>query len=79
MAGCWRRLHNEELHNLYNSPNIIKVIKSRRMIWVGHVTHMGEMRNAYSILVGQPAKKRPLRRTRHRQENNIRMDFKELG
>jgi hypothetical protein len=61
VTGDWRKLHNEELHNLYSSPNIIRMIKSRRMRWAGHVARMGEMRNAYRILVG----KRPLGRPRH--------------
>jgi hypothetical protein len=54
MTGDWRKLHNEELHNLYSSPNIIRMIKSRRMKWAGHVARMGETRNAYRILVGKP-------------------------
>jgi hypothetical protein len=54
VTGDWRKLHNEELHNLYSSPNIIRMIKSRRMRWAGHVARMGETRNAYRILVGQP-------------------------
>jgi hypothetical protein len=54
VEGGWRRLHNEELHNLYASPNIIRVIKSKRMKWAGHVERMGEMRNAYKISVGEP-------------------------
>jgi hypothetical protein len=58
MAGEWRRLHNEELHNLYTSPNIIWVIKSRRITWVCHVAHMGDRRAAYRILVGKPEGKR---------------------
>jgi hypothetical protein len=60
----WRKLHNEELHNLYSSPNIIRIIKSRRMRWAGHVARMGEPRNAYRILVGKPEEKRPLGRPR---------------
>jgi hypothetical protein len=56
----WRKLHNEELHNLYSSPNIIRMIKSRRMRWIGHVVRMGEKRNAYRILVGKPEGKSPL-------------------
>jgi hypothetical protein len=74
MAGGWRRLHNEELHNFHTSPDIIKVIKSRKVKWVEHVACMGEMRSAYNILVGKPEEKRPLRRPRHRWEDNIRMD-----
>jgi hypothetical protein len=64
-AGGCRRLHNMELHNLYSSPNIIRVIKSRRMRWAGHVARMGKMRNSYNILVGKQGK-RPLGRSRHR-------------
>jgi len=79
VAGGWRELHNEELHILYASPIVIRVIKLRRMGWVGHVAHMEEVRNAYSILVGEPEGKRPLGRPRHRWEDNIRMDFKEIG
>jgi hypothetical protein len=59
-AGGWRKLHNEELHNLYSSPNIIRVIKSRRMRWAEHEARMGEKRNAYRILVGKPEVKRPI-------------------
>jgi hypothetical protein len=70
VAGGWRRLHNEELHNLQSSQNISRVIKSRRMIWAGHVTRMGGMRIAYIILVGKPDGKRP-RRIPRRWENNI--------
>jgi hypothetical protein len=65
-VGGWRRLHNKELHDLYVSPNIIRVIKSRRMRWAGHVTLMAEMGNAYSIFVGKPEVKRPLGTPRHR-------------
>jgi hypothetical protein len=54
MTGGWRKLHNEELHNLYSSPSIIRIIKSRRMRWAGHVTRMGEKRNVYRLLVGKP-------------------------
>jgi hypothetical protein len=60
VRGGWRKLHKEELHNLYSSPSIIRMIKSRRMRWAGHVTRMGEKRNAYRILVGKPEGKRPL-------------------
>jgi len=78
MAGGWRRLHNKELHTLYASPNIIRLIKSRRMRGVGHVAGMGEMRNAYIILVGKPEGKRLLGRPTHRWEDNIRMDPREI-
>jgi hypothetical protein len=66
MTGDWRKLHNEELHNLYSSSNIIRMIQSRRRRWAGHVARMGETRNAYRILVGKPEGKRPLatRRTK---------------
>jgi hypothetical protein len=66
VTGGWRKLHNEELHNLYCPPNIIRMIKSRMMRWTGHVARMGEKMNAYRILVGKPEGKRPLGRTRHR-------------
>jgi hypothetical protein len=67
----WRRLHHKELYTLYSSPNIIRVIKSRRQRWEGHVTHMGERRGAYRALVGKPEGRRPLGRLRHRWEDNI--------
>jgi hypothetical protein len=60
--GSWRKLHNDELHNLYSSPNIVRVIKSRRSRWAGHVTRMGEGRGVYRFLVGRPECKRPLGR-----------------
>jgi hypothetical protein len=75
----WRKLNNEELRNLYSSPSIITMIKSRRMRWAGHVARMGERRNAYRILVGKPEGKRPLERPRHRWANNIKMDLREVG
>jgi hypothetical protein len=75
----WRRLHNEELNDLYSSPNIIRVIKSRRMRWTGHVARMGEGRGAYRILVGRPEGRRPLGRPRPRWEDNIKMDLQEVG
>jgi len=66
VTGEWRRLHNEELNGLYSSPNIVRVIKSRRMKWTGHVSRMGEERVAYRVLVGKPEGKRPLGRPRRR-------------
>jgi hypothetical protein len=78
VAGGWRRLHNEKLHNLYTSPNIIRVIKSRRMRWVGDVACMIQMRNAYKILVVMPERKILLRRPRCRWDDNIRMDVREI-
>jgi hypothetical protein len=77
VTGEWRKLHNEELHNLYSSPDIIRQVKSRRMRWVGHVACMGEERKVYKVLVGKPKGKRPLGRPRHRWENKIRMDLGE--
>jgi hypothetical protein len=78
MIDGWRKLHNEELHNLYCSPSIITIIKSRRMRWAGNVARMGEKRNAYRILVGKPEGKRPLGRPRRRWEDNIKMDLREI-
>jgi hypothetical protein len=77
--GRWRKLHNKELHNLYSSPNIIRIIKSRRMRWAGHVAWMGEKRNMYRLLVGKPEGKRPLGRPRCRWMDNIKMDLLEIG
>jgi hypothetical protein len=77
--GSWRKLHNHELHSLYSSPNIIRVIKSRRMKWAGHVARMGEGRSVYRILVGKPEGKRPLGRRRRRWEDNIKLDLREIG
>jgi hypothetical protein len=77
-TGEWRRLHNEELIDLYSSPNIIRVIKSRRMRWAGHVARMEEKRCAYRILVGRPEGRRPFWRPRHRWEVNIKMDLQEV-
>jgi hypothetical protein len=75
----WRKLHNEELHNLYSSPDIIRIIKSRRVKWVGHEARMGEKRNVYRLLVGKPKGKRPLGRLRRRWIDNIKMDLLEIG
>jgi hypothetical protein len=79
MTGGWRKLHYEELHNLYSSPSIIRIIKSRRMRWAGHVAQMGEKRNVYRLLVGKPEGKNPLGRLRHRWIDNIKMDLLEIG
>jgi hypothetical protein len=79
MTGEWRKLHNEELNDLYSSPNIVRVVKSRRMIWAGHVARMGEERGVHRVLVGKPEGKRPLGRPRHRCEDNIKMDVEEVG
>jgi hypothetical protein len=81
VTGGWRKLHNEELHNLYSSPSIIRMIKSRRMRWACHVARMGETRNAYRKLAGKPEGKRPLGRPRRRWVDNItsRMDLREIG
>jgi hypothetical protein len=77
--GEWKRLHNEELHDLYRSPNIVRVIKSRRLRWAGHVVRMEEGRSAFKILTGKPTGNRPLGRPKLRCENDIRMDLKEIG
>jgi hypothetical protein len=72
-------LHNDELHSLYSSSNIVRVIKSRRMRWAGHVARMGEGRGIYRVLVGRPEGKRPLGRPRRRWEVNIKIDLREIG
>jgi len=79
VTGEWRRLHNEELNDLYSSPNIVQVIKWRRMKWAGHVARMGEERGVYRVLVGKPEGRRPLGRPRRRWADNIRMDLQEVG
>jgi len=79
VTGEWRKIHNEELSNLYSSPNIVLVIKSRRMRWAGHVARMGEVRGVYKVLVGKPEGRRPLGRPTRRWEDNIRMDLREVG
>jgi hypothetical protein len=79
VAGAWRKLHNEELHNLYSSPSIIGVIKSRRMRWAGHVARIEEKRNAYGMLVVKPEGKRPLERQRRRWVDNLKMNLREIG
>jgi hypothetical protein len=78
VTGERRKLHNEELHNLYSSLDIIRQVKSRRMRWVGHVARMGEERKLYNVLVGKPEGKRPLGRPRRRWEDGIRMDLREI-
>ena len=75
----WRTLHNEEFNDLYSSPNVVRVIKSRRMSWAGHVVHMGERRGIYRFVVGKPEGKSSLGRPRHRWEDNIKMDPQEVG
>ena len=75
VSGEWRRLHNEELNDLYSSPNIVRVIKSRRMRWAGDVARMGEVRGVYRVLVRKPEGKRPLGRSRRRWVDNIRTDL----
>jgi len=75
----WRKLHNEELNDLYSSPNIFRVMKSRRIRWAGQVARMGERRGVYRILVGKPEVKRPLGRPRRRWEDNIKMDLQVVG
>jgi hypothetical protein len=79
VTGEWRKLHNEELHNLYSSPVIIRQVKSRRMRLAGHVARMGEDRKVYKVLVGTPEGRRPLGRPRRRWEDGIRMDLREIG
>jgi transcription termination factor 2 len=77
--GSWRKLHNNELHDLYSSPNIVRMIKSRKMRWAGHVARMGEERSVYSVLVGRSEGKKPLGRPRRRWEDNIKMDLRVIG
>jgi hypothetical protein len=77
--GPWRKLHNDELHSLYSSPNIVRVIKSWRMRWAGHVARMGEGRGVCRVLVGRSEGKRPLERPRRMWEDNIKMDLVEIG
>jgi hypothetical protein len=77
--GSWRKLHNDELHSLYSSLNVVRVIKSRRMRWVGHVARMGEGRGVYRVLVGRSEGKRPLERPRRRWKGNIKLDLRAIG
>jgi hypothetical protein len=78
VTGEWRKLHNEELNDLYSLPNIVWVVKSRRMRWAGHVACMGEDRGVHRVLVGKPEGKRPLGSPRRRWEDNIKMDLQEV-
>jgi hypothetical protein len=79
VTGEWRKLHNEELNDLYSSLNIVPVIKSRKMSWTGHEARMRERRGVYRVLVGKPEGMRPLGRPRSRWEHNIKMDLQEVG
>ena len=79
MTGEWRKLHNEELNDMYSSPNIFRVINSGRMRWAEHVTRMGDRGSVYRVLVGKPEGKRPLGRPRRRWDDNIKMDLQEVG
>ena len=79
VTGQWRKLHNEELKDLYCSPNIVRVIKSRRIRWAGHVARMEKGRGVHKVLVGKPEGKRPLGRPRYRWEDNIKMDLEDVG
>jgi hypothetical protein len=79
VTGEWRKLHNEELNDLYSLSNIVRVVKSRRIKWAGHVARMGEERGVHRVLVGKPEGKRPLGRPRRRWEDNIKMDVQEVG
>jgi hypothetical protein len=78
MTGEWKKLHNEELNDLYSLPSIVRVVNSRRMRWAGHVARMGDNRGVYRALVGKPEGKRPLGRPRRRWEDNIKMDLQEV-
>ena len=78
MTGEWRKLHNEELNDLYSLPYIVRLVKSRRVRWAGHVARMGEVRGVHRVLVGKSEGKRPLGRPRRRWEDNIKMDFRKL-
>jgi hypothetical protein len=79
VRGLWRKLHSEELHNLYSSPDIIRQIEWRRMRWAGHVARVGEGRNVCTVLMGIPGGKRPLVRPRRRWQDGIKMDLRKIG
>jgi hypothetical protein len=78
VTGEWRKQQNEELNDLYYSPNMVREMKSRRMKWVGHVERMGESKGVYRVLMGKPEEKRPFGRSRLRWEDNIKMDLNEV-
>jgi hypothetical protein len=77
--GSWKKLHYDELHSLYSSPNIVRVIKARMMRWAGHVARMEEGRSVYRVLFGKPEGKSPLGRPRRRWEDNIKLDLREMS
>jgi transcription termination factor 2 len=77
--GSWRKLHNDELHSLYSSPDIVRMVKSRSLRWAGHVARMAEGRGVYRVLVGRPEGKRPRGRPRRRWKDNIKLDPREIG
>jgi hypothetical protein len=79
VTGEWRNMHNEELRDLCSFASIIRIMKSRRMRWVGHIARMGEKKKVCRLLVGKPERKRPLRRPRRRWVDNIRMDVGDVG
>jgi len=79
VSGQWRKLRNDELNDLYSSPDIVRVMKSRRMRWAGHVARVGKRRGVYRVLVGKSEGKRPIWRPRHRWKDNIKMDLQEVG
>jgi hypothetical protein len=78
VTGEWRQLHNEELSDLHSSSNIVRVIKSRRMRWEGHIACIWERRGVYRVLVGKPGRKSPFGRPRRRREDNIKMDLEDV-
>ena len=75
----WIKLHNEDINDVYSSPNTVRAMKSRRMRWAGHVAHTRESRDVYRVLVGKPERKRPLGRPRRRWEDNIKIYLQEVG
>jgi hypothetical protein len=79
VIGGWRKLHNEELHNLYSPPSITSMTRSKRMRWAGYIARMGEKRNGYKILVGKPEGWRPLERPKRRWVDNVERDLREIG